>query len=328
MAPFQMADPLGTGAGIASAFLEGQQGAKDRKRQQQLEDDDLKQRAAANAIAAQYESARFENEQARTKTETGKLSLDRREAGLDPATGEPLKLPPGVAPGTPAYTNWLISQGAVKPAASANAQARNTTTATHDTNRDALAFQQFAEKQINDAAQRNHWSAEDVSRARAIATGMQIAVLHGQTSLQDAMIHANAQLQAAAMSQAGQNTRAGDRNAITTRGQNLSHQDRVTGQALGVERFNAGQQNAAARQQTGLGALAPAGSAAPAAAPVQTLLPPGTIDERDPKVRHAVEVLSKRPKAQRLGLLKSSKLYSGSDSKTRQAMEAAVQALP
>lgn len=89
--PYELSDPLGTGAGVAAAFLGGRQQAKDRRRQQQLEDEDLKVRAAANAITAQYKGTqlgisqqnadeRIRNDQAtgalRGQTEKDRVSRD------------------------------------------------------------------------------------------------------------------------------------------------------------------------------------------------------------------------------------------------------------
>lgn len=194
-------DPFTSGIGAAAGYL-----LQKRQNQQDATDNDLKRRQVEAQIA---------NATANTDLAKRGFDLEQRTQGIDPATGQPFQYsvgenqvssPKSSLEHRAAVAEQLAAEAAGKgasvPAQRYTAVANGLRMQAHQANQDALDFRKQYAKELQDRAQREHWSSQDRLKAQEIGNQLFIGIRNGDIRIQAAQIAAGAHLQGISMSSA------------------------------------------------------------------------------------------------------------------------------
>lgn len=181
------AGPGGVGAGVdfLASFIAGR-----NQQQQQNVENVQQQRESAARLAALQNQARMQQQEMQQRAQQmqidkQRLGLEERGAGVDPATGQPFQYqqmneatsakssPEHRATVYHALAAQAVRNGDTKAASAFEAAAKNLEAAGARAKDESLKFAQFAERQIQDAAQRAHLHAQDAASAAHVAIAAQ-----------------------------------------------------------------------------------------------------------------------------------------------------------
>ena len=177
---------------------------KQQKQAQQRQADIDKQNAALAQAQIAGENARTAQTQQQTQQGATLFPIQERQQGINPATGQPFnygftpqQMQKGIQGKDPSSLASFYGQlaaramieGATQQAQSFATMANQAQTQAIKAADEALKFQQFAEKQLQDAAQRAHMSAQDQqgwARVSVEAARLQNEVQHGAITAEQA----------------------------------------------------------------------------------------------------------------------------------------------
>lgn len=170
---YQEQSPLGSAVDFIGSYFAG-------KRQRQLED--IQQRQQQQQFAAQMaalnertaaERSRVDVERQNLALGEKRFGLEQQEAGVNPQTSQPYRYDTNTGPkSTPRQKAAALMAAATAAANNGDkthatlfaAQAKQYADEADKFDKDALAYKQFAEKQLQDKAQREHWGKQDAAR--------------------------------------------------------------------------------------------------------------------------------------------------------------------
>ena len=172
---------LGSGVDFLASFIAGRNAQQQQNRENSMREQQLAAQMANIREQTKQREQQMQVQQQQLQIEKGRYGLEQRSAGLDPNTGQPFQYqqineatsqkssPEHRAAIFHALAAQASRNGDAKRAAEFETQAKDLESAGKTARDEALKFAQFAERQIQDAAQRAHLHAQDAASAAHVA---------------------------------------------------------------------------------------------------------------------------------------------------------------